>query len=91
MGYCVPSCGETAFKSKAGAISFAIMMSSSFGDNGTRKVDYDEALKLYDFILEHVDLPDVDHDSYSELLSSLAGLASARAMEGCCLNKIEEE
>ena len=40
----------TAFKSKAGAMSFAILMSSFIGENGTRKVDYDEAEKLYGFI-----------------------------------------
>ena len=75
------SCGSnmTAFNSKAGAMSFAILMSSSPGENGTRKVNYDEAKKLFDFITENVALPDVGKDSYSEMMEALAGLAKANA------------
>ena len=69
----------TAFNSKAGAMSFAILMSSSIGENGTRKVDYDEAEKLYSFITEHVDLPNVEKDSYAEIVSAVTGLAKANA------------
>ncbi len=66
------SCSDmTAFKSKAGAMSFAILMSSSIGENNTRKVDYDEALKLFDFICQNVKLPDVEKDYYSEMLNCL--------------------
>ena len=69
----------TAFNSKAGAMSFAILMSSFIGDNGMRKVDYVEAEKLYDFILDHVDLPDVEKDGYAEMMSAVTGLAKANA------------
>ena len=76
----------TAFNSKAGAMSFAILMSSFIGENGIRKVDYDEAGKLYDFILDHVDLPDVEKDSYAEMMSAVTGLAKANAT-GTALSK----
>lgn len=76
----------TAFNSKAGAMSFAILMSSFIGDNGMRKVDYDEAEKLYDFILGHVDLPDVEKDSCAEMMSAVTGLAKANAA-GATLSK----
>lgn len=76
----------TAFKSKAGAMSFAILMSSFIGENGTRKVDYDEAEKLYGFITEHVDLPNVEKDSYAEMMSAVTGLAKANAA-GAALSK----
>lgn len=66
----------TAFNSKAGAMSFAILMSSSLAENGTRKVNYDEAKKLFDFITENVALPDVGKDSYSEMMRALAGLVT---------------
>lgn len=72
------SCSDmTAFKSKAGAMSFAILMSSSIGENGTRKVDYDEAQKLFDFICQNVELPDVEKDYYSSLLSWATGLTAS--------------
>ena len=76
----------TAFNSKAGAMSFAILMSSSIGENGTRKVDYDEAEKLYGFITEHVDLPNVEKDCYAEMMSAVTGLAKANAA-GAALSK----
>ncbi|MBQ2001741.1 MAG: hypothetical protein II240_00385 [Bacteroidaceae bacterium] len=69
----------TAFNSKAGAMSFAIMMSSSLGEDGTRNVNYDEAKKLFDFITENVALPDVEKDSYSEMLGALTGVVAANA------------
>lgn len=76
----------TAFNSKAGAMSFAILMSSFIGDNGMRKVDYVEAGKLYDFILAHVDLPDVEKDGYAEMMNAVTGLAKANAT-GAALSK----
>ena len=76
----------TAFNSKAGAMSFAILMSSFIGDNGMKKVDYDEAEKLYSFITKHVDLPNVEKDSYSDLMESLARFAKANAT-GAALSK----
>ena len=74
-------CGSdmTAFNSKAGAMSFAIQMSSFIGENGMKKVDYDEAEKLYSFITEHVDLPNVERDSYAEMMSAVTGLAKVNA------------
>lgn len=82
------SCGSdmTAFNSKAGAMSFAILMSSFIGDNGMKKVDYDEAEKLYSFITEHVDLPNVEKDGYAEMMSAVTGLAKANAA-GAALSK----
>ena len=75
------SCGSdmTAFNSKAGAMSFAILMSSFLGEDGTKKVNYDEAKKLFDFITENVALPDVEKDSYSEMMGALTGLVTANA------------
>ena len=67
----------TAFNSKAGAMSFAILMSLFLGEDGTRKVNYDEAKKLFDFITENVELPDVVKDSYSEMMGALSGLFMA--------------
>lgn len=69
----------TAFNSKAGAMSFAILMSLFLGEDGTRKVNYDEAKKLFDFITENVALPDVAKDSYSEMMGALTGLVAAKA------------
>lgn len=69
----------TAFNSKAGAMSFAILMSLFLGEDGTRKVNYDEAKKLFDFIMENVALPDVAKDSYSEMMRALTGLVTANA------------
>ena len=76
----------TAFNSKAGAMSFAILMSSFIGDNGMKKVDYDEAEKLYSFITEHVDLPNVEKDGYAEMMSAVTGLAKVNAA-GAALSK----
>ena len=75
------SCGSymTAFNSKAGAMSFAILMSLFLGEDGTRKVNYDEAKKLFDFITENVELPDVEKDSYSEMMGALTGLVVSKA------------
>ena len=67
----------TAFNSKAGAMSFAILMSLFLGEDGTRKVNYDEAKKLFDFITENVELPDVAKDNYSEILGARTGLVTA--------------
>ena len=69
----------TAFKSKAGAMSFAILMSTTYCEGGKRSVDYDEAQKLYDFITKNVELPDVEKDSYSEMMGALSGLFTANA------------
>ena len=75
------SCGSnmTAFNSKAGAMSIAILMSLFLGEDGTRNVNYDESKKLFDFITENVALPDVEKDSYSEMMGALTGLVTANA------------
>lgn len=66
----------TAFRSKAGAMSFAILICSSCGEGGMRKVDYDEAQKLYDFICNNVELPNVEKD-YQDALCSLMDYVSS--------------
>lgn len=70
---------ETSFKSRASAMSFAILMSSTYVEGGARRVDYDEAQKLFDFILKNVTLPDVETDSYADLLNSITGHAIEQA------------
>lgn len=66
----------TVFKSKAGAISFAIMMCTTISaENGLRTVDYEGAQKLYDFITGNVNLPDVERDAYAEIAACLPSLA----------------
>lgn len=79
--YGTNGCDMTVFKSKAGAISFAIMMCTTISsENGLRTVNYEEAQKLYDFINGNVNLPDVERDAYAEMmdcLPSLAGIAVA--------------
>lgn len=66
----------TVFKSKAGAISFAIMMCTTVSsESGLRSVDYEGAQKLYDFITGNVNLPDVERDAYAEMMDCLPSLA----------------
>lgn len=58
-------CGGVAapIDSKGSAISFAIVMCSSFSEKSkTRSVDYKKAQKLFDFICSNVKLPDVRPD-----------------------------
>lgn len=77
MQYLGSSCSDmTAFRSKAGAMSFAILICSSYGEGGMRKVDYDEAQKLYDFICDNVELPNVEKD-YQDSLCSLMDYVSS--------------
>lgn len=73
----------TVFKSKAGAMSFAIMMCTTIcAESGVRTVDYDEAQKLYDFINVNVNLPDVERDPYAEMIASLPALVGTGAKTG---------
>lgn len=53
--------------SKGSAISFSIVMSSSFSEkNGMRRVDFKKAQKLFDFICSNVNLPDVKPDGMEQ-------------------------
>ena len=61
----------TAFKSKAGAMSFAILMNTTIGETGARIINYDEAQKLFDFICASVNLPDVERDAMGDIVEVL--------------------
>lgn len=61
----------TAFKSKAGAMSFAILMNTTVGTDGRRMIEYDEAQKLFDFICASVNLPDVERDAMGDMVDVL--------------------
>ena len=61
----------TAFKSKAGAMSFAILMNTTFGETGARVINYDEAQKLFNFICAGVNLPDVERDAMGDMVDAL--------------------
>lgn len=61
----------TAFKSKAGAMSFAILMNTTMTETGSRAVNYDEAQKLFDFICVSVNLPDVERDAMGDIVEVL--------------------
>lgn len=61
----------TAFKSKAGAMSFAILMNSTVNQEGRRVVDYEETQKLFDFICSSVTLPDVERDAMGDMVEAL--------------------
>lgn len=61
----------TAFKSKAGAMSFAILMNTTITEAGARVINYDETQKMYDFICARVNLPDVERDAMSDMVDAL--------------------
>ena len=61
----------TAFKSKAGAMSFAILMNASVSESGARSIDYDETKELFDFICENVNLPDVERGAMGDMVGAL--------------------
>jgi hypothetical protein len=61
-----------AFRSKAGAMSFALVMSLSVSENGDKVVDYEKTKKLFDFICENVNLPDVEKDATAEVVEMLS-------------------
>lgn len=61
-----------AFRSKAGAMSFALMMSLSVSENGDKVLDYEKTKKLFDFICENVNLPDVEKDATAEVVEMLS-------------------
>lgn len=62
----------TVFKSKAGAMSFAILMNTTVNSDGHRVVDYDETQKMFDFICASVSLPDVEKDATAEVVEMLS-------------------
>ena len=61
----------TVFKSKAGAMSFAILMNTTIGGAGERVINYDETQKLFDFICASVNLPDVERDAMGDMVDAL--------------------
>lgn len=61
----------TAFKSKAGAMSFAILMNTTVDSEGRRIVDYDSSQKMFDFICASVCLPDVERDAMGDIVEVL--------------------
>ena len=61
----------TVFKSKAGAMSFAILMNTTIGAAGERVINYDETQKLFDFICASVNLPDVERDAMGDMVDAL--------------------
>lgn len=61
----------TVFKSKAGAMSFAILMNTTVNAKGCRMIDYDETQKLFDFICASVNLPDVERDAMGDMVDAL--------------------
>lgn len=61
----------TVFKSKAGAMSFAILMNTTVNTEGRRMIDYDETQKLFDFICASVNLPDVERDAMGDMVDAL--------------------
>lgn len=61
----------TVFKSKAGAMSFAILMNTTINSDGHRVVDYDETQKMFDFICASVNLPDVERDAMADMVDAL--------------------
>ena len=61
----------TVFKSKAGAMSFAILMNTTINTEGRRMIDYDETQKLFDFICASVNLPDVERDAMGDMVDAL--------------------
>lgn len=61
----------TVFKSKAGAMSFAILMNTTINSEGQRVIDYDETQKLFDFICASVNLPDVERDAMADMVDAL--------------------
>ena len=67
----VGSSDMTAFKSKAGAMSFAILMNTTMTEAGARAVNYDEAQKMFDFICASVNLPDVERDAMGDMVEVL--------------------
>lgn len=63
-GLCCSPFGS--IRTKADVMKFAIERTTDFTSDGA-KVNYDEALKLFDFFCEHVNLTDTDVVQLTEL------------------------
>ena len=70
---------DSRLSSKAGAMEFAIAITTTSDERGRAVVDYKEAKRLFDFICRNVKLPDVAASStdallegYNELMGTLA-------------------
>ena len=78
-------CCSTVIDSKGSAIYFAIVMSSLYSErNGARRVNYQKAQRLFDFICRNVKLPDVKPDGMEQ-----AGAMIKEIIEGLKLQKTE--
>ena len=72
MGLYSSSSDPFAFRSKAGAMSFAIVMTMTTNENGVRTVNLLGAQELFDFICKNVVLPDVEKDATAEVVEMLS-------------------
>lgn len=72
MGLYSSSGDPFAFRSKAGAMSFAIVMTMTTNENGVRTVNLLGAQELFDFICKNVVLPDVEKDATAEVVEMLS-------------------
>ena len=59
------------FQSKADALHYAIEFTATTDCSGSRKVEYEKAQELYDFICRNVQLPDVTPNPLEELVQNL--------------------
>lgn len=59
--------------SKADALQYAINTTATYGESGVT-VNYEEAQKLFDFINNNVQLPDVPIDATGQALGLVSGL-----------------
>lgn len=74
-------CDTTAFRSKAGAMSFAIVMTMMTDENGVRTVNLLGAQQLFDFICKNVALPDVEKDAATETVEMLTAVVKELQQE----------
>lgn len=62
-----------AIASKADALQYAINTTATYGESGVT-VNYEEAQKLFDFINENVQLPDVPANATDKALGLVSDL-----------------
>ena len=63
-------CGSFSpqINSKASAVTYAIQLCTSYNEKSrTCSVDTKKAQKIFNFITQNVDLPDVNKDAYAEI------------------------
>lgn len=68
-------CYTQTIDSKGAAIAFAIMLSTEiYGKNNSRRVNYQKAQKIFDFICKNVKLPDVKSDGLDMAEAMIKGI-----------------